>query len=72
MEKNSIKISDDVMTTLKKMAKEEGFSVGEIIGRAIGLEKYCSDVERHGGKLLVEKKTGEFFRIVRGNPGDNA
>lgn len=46
------------------MAKRQGVSVGEIISKAIDLEKYCSEVERAGGKLMVEKKTGEFFRIV--------
>jgi predicted transcriptional regulator len=55
----TINLSDSVAKTIKGLADRQGVSVTEIIRRSIGVEMWRQDVEKSGGKVLVESPSGD-------------
>jgi predicted transcriptional regulator len=50
-----INVSDDVMTTLEKLADARGTDVPGVMAEAIGLERVFVDAQRAGSRLLIEQ-----------------
>lgn len=51
----SFNVSDDVYRLIQSIAKEKGFSITEIMRQAIGLLKWHHEVQKSGGKVIVER-----------------
>lgn len=50
---------------LKSKAEAESVSVVDILRRAIRIERFLSECERKGQKLLIEDTNGKTTEIIR-------
>ena len=60
----SVNLSAEVVAVLKGLAKKRCTTMTEILRQAIGTEKFFDDVNKDGGKILVEDKKGRLRQLV--------
>ncbi|GAC1331530.1 MAG: hypothetical protein NVSMB13_19870 [Mycobacteriales bacterium] len=60
----NVNFSDEVYNELTKIAKERGKSLSDVLRDAVTLEKYVAETRRDGGRLLVEKPSGETRELL--------
>lgn len=60
----NVSFSEEVYDALARIAKERGTTLSEVLRDAVTLEKYVADTEREGGRLLVEKSSGETRELL--------
>jgi hypothetical protein len=60
----TVSFSDATYETLQGFAAREGLGVPEFIREAILLMKWLADLEREGGRLLIERD-GKFTEVER-------
>jgi hypothetical protein len=63
--KVTVNLPEFVVKELRQMATEKNVSMTELIAQSIRLNKFLSDRERQGGKILVENADRKIERIVR-------
>jgi predicted DNA-binding protein len=67
---NGIKISvtlpSDIVADIETLSVRLGVTPGELLQRAIKLEKYLDDVEDQDGIVLVKTADNKMRRITRG------
>jgi predicted transcriptional regulator len=63
--KVTVNLPDVVVQELKELAKTNNVSMTDLIAQSIRLNKFLSDREREGGKILVEGADRKIERIIR-------
>ncbi len=53
------------MRELKELARANNVTMTDLIAQSIRLNKFLSDREREGGKILVEGADRKIERIIR-------
>lgn len=56
--------SPEISAVLEELADKKGVSMTEVLRQAVSLEKYVSDAQDRGGRVLVQEgdKTYELLR----------
>lgn len=60
----SVVFSQSVYEVLEDLARQDGRSVPEVLRDAIGLEKLVSEVQREGGRVLIDRR-GKVNELLR-------
>ena len=60
-----VNLPDVVVQELKELAKANNVTMTDLIAQSIRLNKFLSDREREGGKILVEGADRKIERIIR-------
>ncbi len=60
----NVNFSEEVYNELTKIAHERGKTLSDVLRDAVTLEKYVADTRRDGGRLLVEKASGETRELL--------
>ena len=63
--KVTVNLPEFVVQELRQLAYDKSMSMTELIAQSIRLNKFLSDRERQGGKILVENADHKIERIVR-------
>ena len=63
--KVTVNLPDVVVRELKELAKANNVTMTDLIAQSIRLNKFLSDREREGGKILVEGADRKIERIIR-------
>lgn len=63
--KVTVNLPDVVVEELKELAKANNVTMTDLIAQSIRLNKFLSDREREGGKILVEGADRKIERIIR-------
>ena len=63
--KVTVNLPEFVVQELRQLAYDKSISMTELIAQSIRLNKFLSDRERQGGKILVENADHKIERIVR-------
>lgn len=56
--------SPEVVQILEEIARTRGTSITDVLSEAIALEKYVTDAQTDGGRVLIERG-GKTFELVR-------
>lgn len=59
-----VNLSKEVIDAWKEIATDRGTTMTEVLRQAIAAEYYIWKERSAGGKILVEKKSGEIREIV--------
>lgn len=59
----SVSFSDDAYRTLEEIAKRRGTTKVDVLRDSIALEKWFDDTRREGGRILVERRSGNGTEI---------
>jgi Ribbon-helix-helix protein, copG family len=51
----SVNVADDVARAIDEIRARRGWSITELIRRAVSILKFIDDEAMHGGKVLVER-----------------
>ena len=62
--KLSVNLTPQVAETLRRLAKERGTNMTEVLKSAIGTERFISDAKKQDQKILVEDKNGKVREIL--------
>jgi CopG-like RHH_1 or ribbon-helix-helix domain, RHH_5 len=60
----NVYFADEVYDELARIAKDRGKTLSEVLRHAVTLEKYVDETRRDGGRLLVEKASGETRELL--------
>jgi predicted DNA-binding protein len=63
--KVTVTLPSETVADIKDLASRLGVTPGELLSRAVNIEKYLDDVEHNGGKILVETAGNQIKRITR-------
>lgn len=63
--KITISLPDDVIEWIKAVAVVESISSMDVLIRAIKTEKFLTEVNKSGSKILIEDVNGNLSRLVR-------
>jgi predicted DNA-binding protein len=63
--KVTVTLPSETVADIKDLATRLGVTPGELLSRAVSIEKYLDDVEDSGGKILVETAGNRINRITR-------
>ena len=63
--KVTVNLPGVVVRELKELAKANNVTMTDLIAQSIRLNKFLSDREREGGKILVEGADRKIERIIR-------
>jgi adenine C2-methylase RlmN of 23S rRNA A2503 and tRNA A37 len=63
-DKLTLRLSPDARQALEWMANKRGVTLGEVIRRAIGTEKFLIEETDRGGTVLIEEKSGRVKQLV--------
>ena len=64
MARTSFNLSPEAEAIVRELAQRKGVSMGEVISRAIGTEKYLLDRIAEGAKILIEERDKTFREVV--------
>jgi hypothetical protein len=60
----NVYFADEVYDELARIARERGKTLSGVLRDAVTLERYVADTRRDGGRLLVEKPSGETRELL--------
>jgi len=63
--KVTVNLPNEVIEQLKALAAANNTTLTDTIKRSIELNKYLTDREKEGGKLLIETPDKKFQQIIR-------
>lgn len=63
--KVTVNLPDVVVQELRDLAQANNTTMTDLIAQSIRLNKFLSDREREGGKILVEGADHKIERIIR-------
>ena len=56
--------SGEAFETLAELARRKGTTMSEVLREAIALEKWVVEIQREGGRILVERN-GKLHELVK-------
>jgi Ribbon-helix-helix protein, copG family len=62
--KLTVNLPPRVWEVLKRLAEEQGITKTEALRRAISTEAFRHEVQKSGGRIMVERKDGSVERVV--------
>lgn len=63
--RTSFTLGPDAEATVRELAARWGVSMGEVIRRALGTEKFLTDKQAAGAKILIQEPDKSMKEIVR-------
>lgn len=60
-----VNIPDDVVQELQELSRVTGSTMTDLIALSIRLSKFLSDIERRGGKILIENADRTMEQVIR-------
>jgi hypothetical protein len=60
----SVSFSDPIYVALEQLAAEKGVSMSDVLRDAIALEKWFTETQKQGGRILLERD-GQVRELVR-------
>jgi hypothetical protein len=62
--RTSINLSPEAEEAVRELARRRGVSMGEVIRRALSTEKFLSDRQAEGAKVLIRERDGTLREVV--------
>ncbi len=62
--RTSFNLSPEAEEAVRELARRRGVSMGEVIRRALSTEKFLSDRQAEGAKVLIRERDGSFRELV--------
>ncbi len=63
--KITVSIPEDLVEWIKAIAVVEGISANDVVRRAIKIERYLTESERSGNKIIIEDSNGKCSILIR-------
>jgi Arc/MetJ-type ribon-helix-helix transcriptional regulator len=63
--KITVSIPEDLVEWIKAIAVVEGISANDVVRRAIKSERYLTESERSGNKIIIEDSNGKCSILIR-------
>jgi hypothetical protein len=64
MPRFNVDLSNQAVEVIDTLADEQGTSKADVLRQAISLQKWFTDVQKQGGKIVVEQPDGTQREVV--------